>query len=75
LSSEYEYNVSRLLAEKSDKLQQLQNNSKSSAAEIDFVKLEIETLESLYDNYNRGMGYFRRAYGGREGLREVRETL
>jgi hypothetical protein len=75
LSSEYEYNVSRLLAEKSDKLQQLQNNGKSSAAEIDFVKMEIETLESLYDNYNRGMGYFRRAYGGREGLREVRETL
>lgn len=67
--------MSRLLAEKSDKLQQLQNNSKSSAAEIDFVKMEIETLESLYDNYNRGMGYFRRAYGGREGLREVRETL
>ena len=75
MSSEYEYNVSRLLAEKSDKLQQLQNNSKSFAAEIDFVKMEIETLESLYDNYNRGMGYFRRAYGGREGLREVRETL
>ena len=75
MSSEYEYNVSRLLAEKSDKLQQLQNSSKSSAAEIDFVKMEIETLESLYDNYNRGMGYFRRAYGGREGLREVRETL
>jgi hypothetical protein len=75
LSSEYEYNVSRLLAERSDKLQQMQNNSKSSAAEIDFVKMEIETLESLYDNYNRGMGYFRRAYGGREGLREVRETL
>ncbi len=75
MSSEYEYNVSRLLAEKSDKLQQLQNNSKSSAAEIDFVKMEIETLESLFDNYNRGMGYFRRAYGGREGLREVRETL
>ncbi len=67
--------MSRLLAEKSDKLQQLQNNSKSSAAEIDFVKMEIETLESLFDNYNRGMGYFRRAYGGREGLREVRETL
>ena len=67
--------MSRLLAEKSDKLQQLQNSSKSSAAEIDFVKMEIETLESLYDNYNRGMGYFRRAYGGREGLREVRETL
>ena len=75
MSSEYEYNVSRVLAEKSKKLQQLQNNSKSSASEIDFVKMEIETLESLYDNYNQGMSYFRRAYGGREGLREVRETL
>jgi hypothetical protein len=72
LSSEYEYAVSRTLAEK---LQKLQNNDKSSKAEIDFLKMEIETLESLYDNYNYGMNYFRRAQGGRDGLREVHEKL
>jgi len=31
---------------------------------------EIETLESLFENYNLGMNYFRRARGGRSGLRE-----
>ena len=51
----------------------MENNNKSSKAEIDFVKMEIESLESLYDNYNYGMNYFRRAQGGRDGLREVQE--
>jgi hypothetical protein len=73
MSSEYEYAVSKNLADKVQKLQELENNSKSSKAEIDFVKMEIESLESLYDNYNYGMNYFRRAQGGRDGLREVQE--
>jgi hypothetical protein len=70
LSSEYEYAVSKTLAEK---VQKLQNNTNSSKSEIDFLKMEIETLESLYDNYNYGMNYFRRAKGGRDGLREVHD--
>jgi colicin import membrane protein len=73
LSSEYEFNVSKTLAEKFNKLQQLQNNKDSRKAQIDFVNMEIETLESLYDNYNNGMNYFRRAQGGRNGLREVHD--
>ncbi len=75
LSSEYEYAVSKNLTEKLHKLQELQNNDKSSKAEIDFLKMEIESLESLYENYNYGMNYFRRAQGGRDGLREVHEKL
>ena len=75
LSSEYEYAVSKNLAEKFRKLQELQNTDKSSKTEIDFLKMEIESLESLYDNYNYGMTYFRRAQGGRDGLREVHEKL
>jgi DNA repair exonuclease SbcCD ATPase subunit len=75
LSSEYEYAVSKNLTEKLYKLQELQNNDKSSKAEIDFLKMEIESLESLYDNYNYGMNYFRRAQGGRDGLREVHDKL
>ncbi len=70
LSSEYEYNVSKLLAEKVKKLQDLQNSDKSSNYEKDFLRMEIETLESLYENYNLGLNYFRRAKGGRNGLRE-----
>jgi hypothetical protein len=27
-------------------------------------------LEALFENYNLGMNYFRRARGGRAGLRE-----
>ena len=73
LSSEYEYNVSKLLAEKVKKLQDLQNSDKSSNYEKDFLRMEIETLESLYENYNLGLNYFRRAKGGRNGLRELRE--
>jgi hypothetical protein len=73
LSSEYEYNVSKLLAEKVKRLQELQNSDKSSSYEKDFLRMEIETLESLYENYNLGLNYFRRAKGGRNGLRELRE--
>ena len=73
LSSEYEYNVSKLLAEKVKRLQDLQNSEKSSNYEKDFLRMEIETLESLYENYNLGLNYFRRAKGGRNGLRELRE--
>ena len=73
LSSEYEYAVSKNLAEKLHRLEELQKNNKSSKMEIDFLKMEIEALESMYDNYNFGMTCFRRAQGGREGLREVPE--
>ena len=73
MSSEYEYNVSKLLAERVRRLQELQNSDKSSNYEKDFLRMEIETLESLYENYNLGLNYFRRAKGGRNGLRELRE--
>jgi colicin import membrane protein len=73
LSSEYEYNVSKLLAEKVKRLKDLENSDKSSNYEKDFLRMEIETLESLYENYNLGLNYFRRAKGGRNGLRELRD--
>ena len=73
MSSEYEYNVSKLLAEKVKRLQDLQNSDKSSNYEKDYLRMEIETPESLYENYNLGLNYFRRAKGGRNGLRELRE--
>jgi colicin import membrane protein len=73
LSSEYEYNVSKLLAEKVKRLQDLQNSDKSSNYEKDFLRMEIETLASLYANYELGLNYFRRAKGGRNGLRELRD--
>lgn len=73
MSSEYEYNVSKLLAERVKRLKDLENSDKSSNYEKDFLRMEIETLESLYENYNLGLNYFRRAKGGRNGLRELRD--
>jgi colicin import membrane protein len=70
MSSEYEQNVGKLLIEKNDKLRELRKNNESNKEEIDRLMTELETLQSLFDNYNLGMNYFRRARGGRAGLRE-----
>ena len=71
MSSEYEHNVGKLLAEKKEKLEQLTKKSPDARkAEIEMLMTEIETLQSLFENYNLGMNYFRRARGERAGLRE-----
>ena len=70
MSSEYEHNVGKLLAEKRERLEQLKNNPDASPSEIKMLSLEVESLQSLFENYNLGMNVFRRAQGGRAGLRE-----
>ena len=70
LASEYERNVGKLIEEKSLKLEQLKNNQEVSLTDIQRLQEEIESLQSLFDNYYLGMNYFRRAHGGRSGLRE-----
>lgn len=70
MSSEYEQNVGKLLTEKTERYDKLKNDPNVSKTELKSLLSEIETLESLYDNYNLGMNYFRRAKGGRAGLRE-----
>jgi colicin import membrane protein len=71
MSSEYEHNVSKLLAEKKELLDELQKKDPESNRErIENLLTEIETLQSLFENYNLGLSYFRRARGGRSGLRE-----
>ena len=70
MSSEYEQNVGKLLTEKIERYDKLKNDPNVSKTELEALLSEIETLESLYDNYNLGMNYFRRAKGGRAGLRE-----
>ena len=70
MSSEYEQNVGKLLAEKIEKYELMKNDASVSKFQLESLSSEIETLESLYDNYNLGMNYFRRARGGRTGLRE-----
>jgi uncharacterized membrane protein YgaE (UPF0421/DUF939 family) len=70
VSSEYEQNIGELIAEKMEKLKSMHKDSKPPKEEIEKIQQEIEFLENLYDNYNMGMNYFRRARGGRAGLRE-----
>jgi hypothetical protein len=70
LASEYERNVGKLIEEKNLKLEQLKNSQERSLTDIQRLQEEIESLQSLFDNYNLGMNYFRRARGGRSGLRE-----
>jgi hypothetical protein len=70
VSSEYEQNVGSLIAEKLEKLESMHNSSQANQTELHTLNLELELLENLYDNYNLGMNYFRRAKGGRKGLRE-----
>jgi hypothetical protein len=51
-------------------LESMRNSSQANQTELHTLNLELELLENLYDNYNLGMNYFRRAKGGRKGLRE-----
>jgi uncharacterized membrane protein YgaE (UPF0421/DUF939 family) len=70
MSSEYEQNVSKLLAEKKEMLNELKKDAQSNKERIETVLIEMETLQSLLENYTLGLSYFRRARGGRSGLRE-----
>ena len=70
MSSEYEHNVGKLLAEKKAKLDELMKEPELNKTQIAMLSTEIETLLSLFENYNLGMNVFRRAQGGRAGLRE-----
>jgi len=70
VSSEYEHNVGKLLAEKKAKLDELLKDPETNKGEIAMLSTELETLQSLFENYNLGMNVFRRAQGGRAGLRE-----
>lgn len=70
MSSEYEHNVGKLLLEKRARLDTLKKNEDKNKYEIQSLVSEIEALESLFENYNLGMNVFRRAKGGRSGLRE-----
>lgn len=70
MSSEYEHNVGKLLAQKMAKLEELMKNPEQNRGEIAVLSTEVETLQSLFENYNLGMNVFRRAQGGRSGLRE-----
>lgn len=70
MASEYEYIVAELLVKERKRLKELQKNSEKNKLEIEELTNRLSTMQSLFENYNMGMNYFRRAKGGRSGLRE-----
>ena len=70
MSSDYERDIAKLLVEKSLKLELLKKNPQAHTLNIQTLIGEIESLQTVFENYNLGMNYFRRAKGGRAGLRE-----
>ena len=50
--------------------EEIAKNPELHQDEIKELSTEVETLQSLFENYNLGMNVFRRAQGGRAGLRE-----
>jgi hypothetical protein len=70
LASEYERDLGKLILDKKKMLEELKENEHRDASDVQKLEEEIETLRSLYENYNLGMNYFRRARGGSSGLRE-----
>jgi hypothetical protein len=70
MASEYEITLAKLFLEKKAKLDDLLKDPEGDKSRIEMLSTELETLASLMENYNLGMNVFRRAQGGRSGLRE-----
>jgi hypothetical protein len=70
MSSEYEKNVVKLIEEKLEQLESMKRAQVQDTSQVNRLNDEIQTLEALFEDYNLGMNYFRRARGGRSGLRE-----
>ena len=73
MSSDYERDIAEMLVDKNGQLEKLKINPERNNLRIQMLIREIEALQALFENYNLGMNYFRRARGGRAGLREVKD--
>jgi len=70
VSSDYERDIAEMLVDKNGQLEKLKINPERNNFRIQMLIREIEALQALFENYNLGMNYFRRARGGRAGLRD-----
>lgn len=57
--SDYEIDLENLLEAAKDKLKKLKANTKSTSEELKEAENEIQTLESLHENYDESMDVFR----------------
>jgi len=70
--SNYEVGLEDLLAQTKEKLKKMQSDPTVSKEQLRLAEEDLQTLESLWENYHIGMNVFRNAKGGHDGLREVK---
>ncbi len=70
--SNYEVGLESLLAETKEKLRKMQSDPTIAKEQIRITEENLQTLETLWENYHIGMNVFRNAKGGHDGLREVK---
>ena len=73
MSSDYERDIAEMLVDKNGQLEKLKIYLERNSLRIKMLIREIEALQALFENYNLGMNYFRRARGGRAGLRDIKD--
>jgi hypothetical protein len=70
--SNYEVGLEDLLVQTREKLKKMQSDPTISKEQLRLVEEDLQTLETLWENYHIGMNVFRNAKGGHDGLREVK---
>jgi colicin import membrane protein len=70
--SNYEVGLEDLLAGKRRLVEKLESDPFIPTDTLQLAREELQTLESLWENYHIGMNVFRNARGGRDGIREVK---
>lgn len=70
--SNYEVGLEDLLAQTKAKLKKMQSDPTITKEQLRLVEENMQTLETLWENYHIGMNVFRNAKGGHDGLREVK---
>jgi len=70
--SDYEVGLEDLLAQTKEKLKKMQSDPTVTKEQLRLTEEDLQTLETLWENYHIGMNVFRNAKGGHDGLREVK---
>ena len=70
--SNYEVGLEDLLAEKRELVAKLEADPQTTTETLQSAREDLQTVETLWENYHIGMNVFRNAKGGRDGVREVK---
>jgi len=70
--SNYEVGLEDLLVQKREQVAKLEADPHTTEETLQIAKEELQTLETLWENYHVGMNVFRNAKGGRDGIREAK---